>query len=85
VTAGRAETWREDFQARIERHRAEIRAETDHLAWSFIIHRTDRPASELLLALHARLGGTEGGFEIDRWRSPDLTSELAPDPSESPA
>jgi uncharacterized protein (DUF58 family) len=85
VTAGRAETWREDFQARIERHRAEIRAETDHLAWSFIIHRTDRPASELLLALHARLGGTEGGFEIDRWRSPDLTSELAVDPTEGPA
>jgi len=85
VTAGRAETWREDFQARIERHRAEIRAETDHLAWSFIIHRTDRPASDLLLALHTRLGGTEGGFEIDRWRSPDLTSELAVDPSEGPA
>jgi uncharacterized protein (DUF58 family) len=85
VTAGRAETWREDYQARIERHRAEIRAETDHLAWSFIIHRTDRPASELLLALHARLGGTEGGFEIDRWRSPDLTSELAVDASEGPA
>jgi uncharacterized protein (DUF58 family) len=85
VTAGRAETWREDFQARIERHRAEIRAETDHLAWSFIIHRTDRPASDLLLALHTRLGGTEGGFEIDRWRSPDLTSELAIDASEGPA
>jgi len=85
ITAGRAETWRDDFQARIERHRAEIRAETDHLGWSFIIHRTDRPASDLLLALHGRLGGTEGGFEIDRWRSPDLTSDLAVDPSEGPA
>ena len=38
------------------RHRAEIRAETDRLGWSFTIHRTDRPASELLLALHARIG-----------------------------
>ena len=56
VTAGRAETWREDFQARIERHRAAIRAETDRLGWSFVIHRTDRPASELLLALHSRMG-----------------------------
>ena len=27
----------------LERHRAEIRAETDRLGWSFIIHRTDRP------------------------------------------
>ena len=38
------------------RHRAEIRAEVDRLGWSFTIHRTDRPANELLLALHARLG-----------------------------
>ena len=56
ITAGRAETWRADYEARLERHRAEIRAETDRLGWSFTIHRTDRPASELLLALHARIG-----------------------------
>jgi uncharacterized protein (DUF58 family) len=56
ITAGRAEAWRSDYIARIARHRAEIRAETDRLGWSFIIHRTDRPASELLLALHARIG-----------------------------
>ena len=57
ITAGRAETWRDDYAARVARHRAEIRAETDRLGWSFIIHRTDRPATELLLALHERLGG----------------------------
>src|ERR1700733_1663193 len=56
ITAGRAETWRADYPARVARHRAEIRAETDRLGWSFVIHRTDRPASELLLALHARIG-----------------------------
>ena len=56
ITAGRAETWRTDYTARLARHRAEIRGETDRLGWSFIIHRTDRPASELLLALHARIG-----------------------------
>ena len=56
ITAGRAETWRADYQARLARHRDEIRAETDQLGWSFTIHRTDRPASELLLALHARIG-----------------------------
>ena len=55
ITAGRAETWRTDYVARVARHRAEIRAETDRLGWSFTIHRTDRPASELLLALHARM------------------------------
>ena len=67
ITAGRAETWRADYTARIERHRAEIRAETDRLGWSFIIHRTDRPASEILLMLHTRLGGGREGLGINRW------------------
>jgi uncharacterized protein (DUF58 family) len=57
ITAGRAQTWRADYEARVGRHRAEIRAETDRLSWSFTIHRTDRPASELLLSLHGRIGG----------------------------
>jgi uncharacterized protein (DUF58 family) len=56
VTAGRAETWRDDYAGRLEAHRAAIRAETDRLGWSFAINRTDRPASELILALHARMG-----------------------------
>jgi uncharacterized protein (DUF58 family) len=56
ITAGRAETWRAGYTARIARHRAEIRSETDRLGFSFIIHRTDRPPSELLLALHTRIG-----------------------------
>jgi hypothetical protein len=46
---------------RVRRHRAEIRSETDRLSWSFTIHRTDRPATELLLALHARIGGVADG------------------------
>jgi uncharacterized protein (DUF58 family) len=69
ITAGRAETWREDYAARIERHRAEIRLETDRLGWSFIIHRTDRPASELLLKLHEQLGAGRDGTGINRWHS----------------
>ena len=56
VTAGRAETWRTDYQAIVAQHRAAIRAETDLRGWSFAIHRTDRPASELLLVLHSRMG-----------------------------
>ncbi len=56
VTAGRAETWRTDYQDIVARHRAAIRAETDRRGWSFAIHRTDRPASELLLVLHSRMG-----------------------------
>src|SRR5438128_5998150 len=60
VTAGRAENWREDYEARVARHRAEIRAETEQLGWSFIIHRTDRSVTELLLKLHERLGSERG-------------------------
>ncbi len=67
ITAGRAETWRADYEARIARHRDEIRAETDRLGWSFIIHRTDRPATDLLLKLHAQLGGGREGTGINRW------------------
>ena len=56
ITAGRAENWRADYEARVARHRAEIRAETSRIGWSFAVHRTDRPANDLLLALHARIG-----------------------------
>lgn len=56
ITAGRAENWRAEYVAQIAQHRAAIRSEADRLGWSFSIHRTDRPAAELLLALHARIG-----------------------------
>ena len=68
ITAGRAENWRADYEARVARHRAEIRAEVDRLGWSFTIHRTDRPANDLLLALHARIG--EGNFAAVMSRGP---------------
>jgi uncharacterized protein (DUF58 family) len=61
ITAGRAETWKADYTSRVKRHRDEIRGETDRLGWSFAIHRTDRPASELLLALQARIGSAADG------------------------
>ncbi len=69
VTAGRAETWREDYAGGVERHRAEIRVETDRLGWSFIVHRTDRPATELLLKLHEQLGSGRAGIGINRWHA----------------
>ena len=47
--------------SRDERVIAAIREEATRRDWSFIIHRTDRPASELLLALHARIGVATAG------------------------
>jgi uncharacterized protein (DUF58 family) len=66
ITAGRAENWRNDYETRLARHRAEIRAETDRLGWSFTVHRTDRPANELLLALHARIGEGNAAVAMNR-------------------
>src|SRR5579883_535430 len=40
------------------------RAETDRLGWSFAIHRTDHTATEILLALHARMGAPPPGAAV---------------------
>ncbi|HEX8808681.1 MAG TPA: DUF58 domain-containing protein [Xanthobacteraceae bacterium] len=73
ITAGRAENWRADYVAQIAQHRAAIRSETDRLGWSFAIHRTDRSASELLLALHARIGaGSTHEYVQPRAASPPM-------------
>jgi uncharacterized protein (DUF58 family) len=77
ITAGRAETWRAEYETRVERHRAEIRAETDRLGWSFAIHRTDRPATDLLLWLHNSMGAGPRGTGINRWHGVPLTGGLA--------
>lgn len=61
VTAGRAEAWRGDYATRIALHRSQIRAETDRIGWSFVVHRTDRPATDLMLQLHGRLSAGRGG------------------------
>ncbi len=70
ITAGRAESWRNDYQSLVARHRDAIRAETDRLGWSFAIHRTDRPASELLLVLHSRMGANTQSSAIGSRHGP---------------
>ena len=58
ITVGRAETWRADYVGRVTLHREAIREEASRHGWGFVVHRTDRPASELLLALRTRMGET---------------------------
>jgi uncharacterized protein (DUF58 family) len=77
VTAGRAETWRNDYQNIVARHRADIRAETDLRGWSFAIHRTDRPASELLLVLHSRMGDNSQAAIINSRHAPASLASAA--------
>lgn len=52
---GRAEQYREEYQERLATHRDRLALLCRRLGWTFLIHRTDRPATEPLLALHARL------------------------------
>jgi uncharacterized protein (DUF58 family) len=68
ITAGRAETWRNDYQALLANHRAALRAETEQVGWSFTTHRTDRGPTELLFALHARMG--QGAHSVTQSRQP---------------
>jgi len=53
----------EAYRRRIAEHREGLRQIARELGWSFIIHRTDRPASELLLALRMAM---EGGAHMLR-------------------
>ncbi len=69
--AERAETMRPAYIAKLQAHRAELVEMTQRLGWSFLVHHTDRPASEPLLALIMRLQGNDGGH---RWQAPPPTA-----------
>jgi uncharacterized protein (DUF58 family) len=58
-TAGRIQTLREAYVARLAAHRDTLRGEMQRLGWTLTLHRTDRPASEAVLALHALLQAGE--------------------------
>jgi uncharacterized protein (DUF58 family) len=58
IIAGRAQTWTQDYTARVANHRALMRAEIEKRGWLFTPHRTDRPASELLLFLYNAMTGS---------------------------
>jgi len=51
----RAEQYRDDYLARLAALRDQLSLLCRRLDWTFLVHRSDRPASEPLLALHARL------------------------------
>ncbi|WP_407176474.1 DUF58 domain-containing protein [Bradyrhizobium sp. STM 3562] len=62
ITAGRAESWTNDYVERVALHRDQIRAETNRLDWLFSTHTTDRSAAELLLFLHNGMTVGKGGL-----------------------
>jgi len=76
ITAGRAETWRNEYQKLVANHRAALRAECEQFGWSFTVHRTDRGPTELLFAIHARMGA--GAHVVVKNRQPARTGTEAP-------
>ncbi|MCX5481138.1 DUF58 domain-containing protein [Kaistia geumhonensis] len=53
--AGRAEQIADDYRRHLAARRDHLASTCRRLGWSYLVHRTDRPATEPLLALHARL------------------------------
>ena len=51
----RAEQYRDEYRQRLAALRDHLRTLCRRLDWTFIVHRTDQPATTPLLALHARL------------------------------
>jgi uncharacterized protein (DUF58 family) len=52
---GRAEAFRDEYILRLGAHRDAVRAAAARRGWTLLLHRTDRPAPEALLALRMRL------------------------------
>jgi uncharacterized protein (DUF58 family) len=63
--ADRVETLRPEYQKKLTAHRARIEEAAHRIGWSFLLHHTDRPASEPLLTLIMRLQGMAGDY---RWK-----------------
>jgi uncharacterized protein (DUF58 family) len=61
--AERAESLKDAYKKRLALHKAQIADAARRQAWSYFIHHTDHPASELLLAMHMRLSGLDKGFK----------------------
>ena len=77
VTAGRAETWRNDYKRLLAEHRAALRAECDQVGWSFTVHRTDRGPTELLFAIHARMGASAHTPTVAARHAPAIREDVA--------
>ena len=59
--ADRAESLRERYQVKLKIHRDTLIDACQRLGWTFLVHHTDRPASEPLLSLVMRLAGQAAG------------------------
>lgn len=61
LRVGDAGSFRDLYLARMREHRLALREACARRGWSFAVHRTDRPASEALLALAGRIADRGAG------------------------
>lgn len=55
LTAGRAETMAAEYRQHFSARQDELRRAATRRGWSYIVHHTDKPASQALVALHLRM------------------------------
>ena len=77
LIAGRAEDLRERYRKRLERHRLDLQEAARQLGWSFVLHHTDRPAEEVLLAVHGQLAGQERDYRYRAGRGSTTATPAA--------
>jgi len=61
LRVGEAQSFKAEYISRLAKHRDAVRAICVSRGWTFAIHRTDRPASEALLALRMRIEAEGSG------------------------
>lgn len=76
MIAGRAETLRERYQQRLREHRIDLIRMAQRLGWSFVVHHTDRPPEEVVLAIHNRLAGLERDYRYRAHRPGQMGEAL---------
>ncbi|MGE0699174.1 MAG: DUF58 domain-containing protein [Hyphomicrobiaceae bacterium] len=62
--ADRTESLRDRYRAKLEAHRAALGDVARRLGWTLLVHHTDRPAAEPLLALVQRFRGEAAGYRM---------------------
>jgi len=64
LLTGRAENLKEGYIKKLRDHRIALDQLTKTMEWSYLVHHTDRPAGEALLALHTKLTGQDDDYRI---------------------
>lgn len=75
LLTGRAENLREGYIKKLGQHRIALEQLTKRMEWSFLIHHTDRPAGEALLALYTKLTGQDDDFRAPLSNQPETQKE----------